>query len=218
MFIGHYSAAFIAAAHPKAPRLGTLFIAAQLVDIAFFSFVLLGIEHMRITPGATVMNPMDLYDMPLTHSLIGSLAWAAAFGIVVLLLTRKAATALIAALVVPTHWLLDLLVHRPDLTLAGGSAKLGLGLWNHPMIEMPLEILLTLGSAWIYVRATKARSGPRWSIWLLLGALFAMQAFNWFGTQPTELEPGFSILGLVGYGVAAALATWVGRRRVPLAA
>jgi hypothetical protein len=213
MFIGHYSAAFIAATHPKAPRLGTLFIAAQLVDIAFFSFVLLGIEHMRISPGATVMNPMDLYDMPLTHSLIGSLAWAAGFGLVVLLLTRKAAMALIAALVVPTHWLLDLLVHRPDLTLAGGSAKLGLGLWNHPMIEMPLEILLTLGSAWIYVRATKA-SGPRWAIGLLLGLLLAMQAFSWFGAKPTELEPGLSILALVGFAAAAVLAIWVGRNRM----
>ncbi len=39
MFVGHYSAAFAATALPKAPKLGTLFVAAQLVDIAFFSFL-----------------------------------------------------------------------------------------------------------------------------------------------------------------------------------
>ena len=72
MFIGHYSAAFVAAALPKAPNLGTLFIAAQLVDVAFFTFVPLGIENMRIVTGMSAMNPMDLYDMPWTHSLVGA--------------------------------------------------------------------------------------------------------------------------------------------------
>jgi hypothetical protein len=47
MFVGHYSAAFVAAAHPKAPKLGTLFVAAELVDIAFFSFLPLGVGGRR---------------------------------------------------------------------------------------------------------------------------------------------------------------------------
>ncbi len=79
MFIGHYSAAFAAAALPKAPKLGTPFVAAQLVDFGFFALVPMGIENMRITPGASVMNPLDLYDMPWTHSLLGALAWGAVF-------------------------------------------------------------------------------------------------------------------------------------------
>jgi hypothetical protein len=215
MFIGHYSAALVAAAHPKAPRLGTLFVAAQLVDIAFFSFVLAGVEHLRIIPGFTAMNPMDLYDMPLTHSLVGSLLWAAAFGALIFAITRKPVAAIIAALVVVSHWLIDLLVHVPDLTLVGGAPKLGLGLWNLPAIAMPLEISLTLGSAWIYARATRP-TGKRWALPALVIFLLAVQMFNWFGTQPTALEPSFSILGLVGYGLAAALAAWVARQRTSL--
>ncbi|NJM51730.1 MAG: hypothetical protein HC843_13405 [Sphingomonadales bacterium] len=77
MFIGHYAPAFVAAAHPKGPSLGTTFIAAQLVDIAFFAFVLTGTEKMRITPGMTVMNPFDLFYMPYTHSLAGGIVFAA---------------------------------------------------------------------------------------------------------------------------------------------
>ena len=78
MFIGHWAPALAAAAvTERKPRLGTLFIAAQLVDWAFFALLLTGAEKMRVVPGITAMNPMDLYHMPFTHSLLGSAAWAA---------------------------------------------------------------------------------------------------------------------------------------------
>ena len=141
MFVGHYSAALVAAAHPKAPRLGTLFVAAQLMDLGFFTFVLTGTEHMRLTPGFTVMNNMDLYDMPLTHSLLGAGGLALVFGIAVALWLRSRMAGAIAGTVVVSHWVLDLLVHAPDLTLAGSPPKLGLGLWNCPAIEMPRKRL-----------------------------------------------------------------------------
>ncbi|MBL0002237.1 MAG: hypothetical protein IPO97_15475 [Sphingomonadales bacterium] len=156
MFVGHYSAALVAAAHPKAPRLGTLFVAAQLMDLGFFTFVLTGTEHMRLTPGFTVMNNMDLYDMPLTHSLLGAGGLALVFGIAVALWLRSRMAGAIAGTVVVSHWVLDLLVHAPDLTLAGSPPKLGLGLWNCPAIEMPLEIGLLFASAWLFSRGKAA--------------------------------------------------------------
>lgn len=210
MFVGHYSAAFVAAAHPKAPKLGTLFVAAQLVDIGFFSFVLAGVEHMRLTPGITAMNNMDLYDMPWTHSLVGALGWALAFGLVVSFWLRSRAAGVITGGVVLSHWLLDLLVHRPDLTLAGSPPKLGLGLWNYPAVEMPLEIVLLLGSAWFFARSARPRTGR---LELLILLLLGLQGFNWFAPQPTELDASQSILGLVAYVLASAVAWWVARGR-----
>lgn len=57
MFIGHFAPALAArAASPESPRLGTLFLAGQLVDWAFFTFAIFGIERLRIVPGITVMN------------------------------------------------------------------------------------------------------------------------------------------------------------------
>ena len=57
MFIGHWAPALLAAAaSPRAPKLGTLFVAGQLVDWAFFAFTIVGVEKMRITPGITAMN------------------------------------------------------------------------------------------------------------------------------------------------------------------
>lgn len=212
MFVGHYSAAFAAAAHPKAPKLGTLFVAAQLIDFGFFGLLLTGAEKMRVTPGITAMNDMDLYDMPWTHSLVGASVWAAGFALVIWLWLRNRAAAGIAAAVVLSHWLLDLLVHGPDLTLAGAPPKLGLGLWNHPAIEMPLEIGLLFGSAWLYFRATKGRA---WPLAVLLAFLLGLQAFNWFGPRATEVDASQSYLALFAYTLAAVLAWWVARGRSP---
>lgn len=210
MFVGHYSAAFAAAALPKAPRLGTLFVAAQLIDFGFFGLLLTGAEKMRLTPGITVMNRLDLYHMPWTHSLVGSVVWGLGFGLLVWLWTKNRPAAIIAGAVVVSHWLLDLLVHQPDLTIAGSPPLLGLGLWNHPAIEMPLEIGLLLGTAALYARATR---GKAWPLGVLLAFLLALQVFDWFGPPPEAVDAKLTILAFTGYGLAAAIAWWVARGR-----
>lgn len=208
MFIGHWAPALAFAARPKAPQLGILFVAAQLVDWAFFGLLLLGIEQMRFSPGISAMNPMDLYHMPYTHSLMGSVAFAAGFAALVWLATRSRSAALIGGGVVLSHWFLDLLVHVPDLTLAGGPPKLGLGLWNHPGIEMPLELAITFGAMWYYARAR--RPSP-----LRLGALAALllglQAVNWFAPVEPAVTAATSLLAFLAFGLATLAAWWVGK-------
>src|SRR3546814_5760494 len=103
---------------------------------------------MRIEPGATAMVPFDLYYMPYTHSLLGTAVWAAMFGLIVMAWQRDAVAATLTSLVVLSHWVLHFLTHRPDLTLAGGNPAYGLGLWNAPLLAIPLELLITLGAFW----------------------------------------------------------------------
>ena len=215
MFIGHYAPALVAAAYPKAPRLGTLFIAAQLADIAFFAFVLAGVEHMRITPGLTVMNAMDLYHMPYTHSLGGGIIFAAAFAWAIYYLSRRAAAALIAAAVVLSHWFVDLLVHAPDLTLLGSPPKMGLGLWNYPIAEMPLELGLTGAAFGFYIARTRTKMGegiggktrvPGRPAYWLIGALLLLQLYNWLGPQPEKFDLSLPITGLAAFAILAWLA------------
>src|SRR5919201_6769156 len=76
MFVGHYSVAFAVKSEKNKIPLWVLFVAVQLLDFLWAPFVLLGIEKMRIVPGITAANPLDLYYMPYTHSLIGALAWS----------------------------------------------------------------------------------------------------------------------------------------------
>jgi hypothetical protein len=208
MFIGHWAPALALATRKDAPGLATLFVAGQLVDFAFFGLLLFGVEQMRLTPGISVMNPMDLYHMPYTHSLLGSAVFAAAFGAILWLATRSRSAALIGALAVLSHWFLDLLVHVPDLTLAGSPPKLGLGLWNHPMVEMPLELSITFAAMWVYWR----RRHPALGRMIVLAALLlVLQAVNWFGPVESVVTAGTSLLAFSAYGLACLAAWWVGK-------
>lgn len=211
MFIGHFAPAFLAAAaYSRGPKLGTYFVAAQLVDWAFFSLAILGVEKMRIEPGATAMNPMDLYFIPYTHSLAGTAVWALAFGIVLAIWHKDSLAGMLGALVVASHWLLDWVTHRPDLTLAGGEHTYGLGLWNYPEIAMPLEIGITLAAFIYYVRRSR---GPAAQPIILISVLLAFQAINWFGPHPVEAGLMFYLQSLLAFGIATGFAVWVGKNR-----
>lgn len=211
MYIGHFAPAFAAAAaSPEAPRLGTLFVAAQLVDLAFFVFVIVGVEHMRVVPGITAMNPMDLYHMPYTHSLLATSLWAAGFGLVAWGTLRSVTAGIWTAVVVLSHWFVDLLVHRPDLTLAGSPPKLGFGLWDHRLAAIPLELGLIGLAFWFYLSRTRGPVGPPL---ILLAAMLLFQATNWFAPQPTAMSIALPIMALVSYAALIALARWVGTTR-----
>ena len=211
MYIGHFAPALAAsAASPDAPRLGTLFLAAQLVDLAFFLFVIAGVEHMRVAPGITAMNPMDLYHMPFTHSLLAGAWWGVATGLVVWRLCRSRAAGAWATMAVMSHWLLDLLVHRPDLTLTGGPLKLGFGLWDWPLVAIPLELGPVGLAFWLFLRNTRGPVGPPL---ILLAVMLMFQAINWFAPQPEEYSIALPLMALLSYAVLIALARWVGTTR-----
>lgn len=168
MFMGHYAAALAAkAAEPRAP-LWAYVAGAEVLDIAWSSLVMAGAEQARIDnalPGA----PLDLFHMPWSHSLPAALAWSVAAALLggwALKLPRRAAVVL--GLVVFSHWGLDLLVHRPDLALWLGGPKVGLALWNQPVLEEAVEVgLLGLaGAAWA---AQRSRGGQ--SVWPTLAFL-----------------------------------------------
>jgi hypothetical protein len=212
MFIGHFAPAMVAATRSDAPSLPVLFVAAQLVDWAFFALLLTGAEVMRLTPGISVMNPLDLYHMPYTHSLLAASAWSMLLFVVLISFGVSRKGAGIAAIVVVSHWFLDLLVHVPDLTWAGSPPKLGFGLWNHPAVEMPLELILTFGSLWLYARA---RSPGKVRLAVLGAIMLLFQAINWFGPVETEVTTGTSLLAFFAFGAITAAAWWAARSEQP---
>jgi hypothetical protein len=148
MFVGHYGVSFAARRVAPMIPLWVLFIAVQLLDVFWAPFILLGIEKARIVPGITASNPFDLYFMPYTHSLLAAVLWSGGALLVYRLLARQGPSrhaAFVVAVAVFSHWLLDLLVHRPDLPLYDNTAKVGLGLWNLPAIAFALEAALLFG-------------------------------------------------------------------------
>lgn len=215
MFIGHYGPAYAIKAIRPAMPLWLLFIAVQLVDVAWAVLVLVGIEKVRIVPGITASNPLDLYYMPYTHSLVGAVLWSLAAIVLGKPVpgVRKWRTAAWIGLAVFSHWVLDWLVHRPDLPLYGDTLKVGLGLWNHPVFALLLEAALLFGGMAMYLRRTTAinaigRLGPP-----VLGILMlAIQCYVFFGPPPSS-PTAAAITALVSYVVFAAVAEWLDRQR-----
>jgi hypothetical protein len=208
MFIGHYGPALAAKAPVKAVPLWLLFIAVQWLDVCWSVLVLLGIEKVRIVPGFTEGSPLDLYYMPYTHGLIGALVLSFVFGAIALLFVRERRIAVVAVVAgaVFSHWLLDLVVHMPDLPLFDNSAKVGFGLWRWLWISLPLELVTLLAGAVIYVRAipSKTRFGDVW-FWLFVAAMTALEFYAAFG--PVPLSPAAQAENaLAAYGILALLA------------
>ena len=218
MFLGHYGVAFaLKRAEPKL-SLGTLFVAAQLLDLLWGIFVLLSWEHARIVPGNTAVTPLEFWDYPISHSLIGALAWsivaaACYYSWPTRDTTRHWQAAALVGLAVFSHYPLDVLVHLPDLPITGNeSAKLGLGLWNHPVATMVAELLVFgLGLA-VYLALRSKRYPVRAGrlailVIVLLGTYFA----SIYGPLPPNMTAvAVSDIGFIL--VVAALAAWADRR------
>ena len=218
MFVGHYGPSLaIRAARPALP-LWLTFLAAQLVDIVWALLVLSGVEKVRIVPGITAASPLDLYYMPYTHGLVMSLLWALAAGAVCKVLFRwpSWSLALWLGAAVFSHWLLDLLVHRPDLPLYGDSMKVGLGLWNLPPVSLALEVIALFGGLWLYLRRTTARNAiGRYGPLVFVIAMLAIQVATSAGPPPPSTAAlAWSALG--AYLTFALVAGWIDRQRADI--
>jgi hypothetical protein len=209
MFIGHYGVAYAAkTVAPKAP-LAAYFFAVQALDVLFSVFVLGGIEHMEIVHKYTSYNPYRLYDMPITHSLVGSLGWGVAVGIVAAFARLPRRESLWLGLAVFSHFVLDLPVHTPDLTIAGNdTARLGLGLWNNVPLTVALELLLLCGGWLLFSRSKRSDATfPRRRNRIFLGILALLTIVTPFMPDPAG-PTAFAIQALVMYCALAWASAW----------
>jgi len=144
LFVGHYGLGLAGKKLSPQVSLGTWFMAVQFLDLLWPIFLLLGWEHVRIVPGLMKLSALDLYDYPISHSLVGALAWSFLFATAYQVLGRRATTfrtrrraAILLGLGVFSHWILDVLVHRPDVPILPHGPYIGLGLWNVPPWSCP---------------------------------------------------------------------------------
>ena len=218
MFIGHFAVSF--AAKKAAPRvsLGTMILSASFIDLLWPLFLVLGWEHVRVSPGITTVTPLDFYYYPITHSLAGVLGWSLLLGGIYWLLRRDFKSALIVGLGVLSHWVLDFLTHRPDLPLVPGiDFTVGLGLWNSLPGTIAVEGSLFLAGIYWYTKATTARNRTGLlSFWGLVTFLVIIYLSNLFGPPP----PDGDILGYVGLAMWLFVpwGYWIDKNRITKAA
>lgn len=215
MFVGHYSVAFAVKSEQNKIPLWVLFVAVQLLDFVWAPFVLLGIEKVRMVPGITATNSLDLYYMPYTHSLAGALFWSGLAALVYKVASgtkASRAAALIVAFAAFPHWILDLIVHRPDLAIYDDTLKVGFGLWNDRGLEFGLEIAILVGGILLYLK--RNNSVARKAGIVAFGAvLILIQAGNTFVSRPVSSDRAFAITALIFYTLFAAIAFLLERQR-----
>jgi len=216
MLVGHYGPAFVLKGAEKTVPLWVLFVAVQWMDVLWAGLVGLGIERFRVVPGFTATNALDLYYMPFTHSLPGSFVLSLALGAVVAGFYRanRGRILLVVALAVFSHWLIDLIVHVPDLPLWDDRYKVGFGLWNYFWIALALEFAILIGGALYYMRIVPSvRPRGDVALWLFVGFMMLLHVVILM--MPSE--PGSMLMiaaeAFAIYGLLALLAAGVERLR-----
>lgn len=190
MFIGHFAVGFAGKGLARKASLGTLFLAVQFLDLLWPTFLLLGLESVRIAPGITPFSPFDFVSYPFTHSLIVSIGWSVLFGHIYFVITRRGREAITLAFCVLSHWILDFATHRPDLPLGFSpqSPRVGLGLWFHPTLTLTVEIAMFLGGVFLYARSTTAKDrAGKYGLWALVIFLPAAYLASAFGPPPPDV-------------------------------
>ena len=213
MLLGHYAVALAAKSYAPRTSLGTLVLAAQLPDLMWPVFILLGWEHVEIVPGLMAASSFDFVRYPISHSLLTTVLWSTVLGAGYYLFRRYGRGAAIIIAAVVSHWFLDAVMHRRDLPLwPGPSIKIGFGLWNSIASTIILEGALFFIGMIIYIRATRPRDGIGTYALLAMLTLLVLIFATGFVTAP---PPGEHVIAWAGLGLWLFVpwAAWIDRHR-----
>jgi len=190
MFIGHFAVGFALKRASPRTSLGWFIAAAQLLDLLWPCFLLLGWERVRIDPGNTPMTPLAFDSYPYSHSLLMACVWAVVLSALYFSRTHLRTAALWIGAAVVSHWVLDFITHRPDLPLTPwSSARVGLGLWYSVAATIVVELAMFAAALWIYVRTTRARDAiGRAAFWAFVLFLIVAYVANIAGPPPPDVR------------------------------
>lgn len=214
MFAGHVGAGLALGRTSRRLNVGILIFAALLLDVLLWIFVTCGIEHAYVPPDFAVHHYLR-FTFPWSHGLAASLLWAAAAGAGAWACARSwaaartsAALAIFAAVL--SHWVLDVLVHAPEMPLAGGaSSKVGLGLWDHRAIALALELTITFAGLGLYLAGSGLSRGRAAALSMLVIAIAALTIGGMTVAPPPTDVRGQALGALTSICVLALLCGWL---------
>lgn len=204
MFIGHYSVAelllFLNNTIPVLP----IAIGVAYADLLWPFLVFFKKEKVAINPTSPLQKTIKFLSYPYSHSLVRSSLLTIIPSVIVALIYARPIVGVFFFIAAMSHWLLDTIMHLPDLPVLGfgHDKKIGLGLWRYPKIAFVFEYLFFAIPTLLFAPAD-IRIG------LLAGGLF-LHLFNgnsFFGltkTNPTKTPNAYASLALVGFGLAIA--------------
>lgn len=185
MFLGHFAAALAAKRAMPRASLGALVAAAQWPDLLWPVLLLLGVERVTVAPGDTAFTPLRFEAYPISHSLLATGGWALLGGAIWWLGSRDRRGAVLIALLVVSHWVLDVVTHRPDLPVTPWSeGRVGFGLWNSVPLTVAIELLMFAAGITLYFGTSPRPWRRRIGAWSLAAFLAVVYFLNAFGEPP----------------------------------
>ena len=217
MFAGHVGVALAIGAAERRVNVGVFVAAALLLDLVLWLLVLVGVEAVALPADfATTHQPEFVF--PYSHGLLASVLWSAIAGAVALVACSDRSTprwrvaALVAAAVF-SHWLLDALVHRPELPLAGAaSPRVGLSLWDHMAAALGIEALIVAAGLGLFL--TGGGLSRRKSV-ALAALTFVILTLTAAGMTIAPAPPSalaMAASSLITVAVVCGLYCWLGNR------
>jgi hypothetical protein len=197
-------------------NLGALVFAAMFLDFVLWLLILLGWESVTILANFNTTHQPE-FVFPYSHGLLASIGWSALAGTATFLWyprlnhVKLRAAAFVSAAVF-SHWLLDALVHAPELPVAGaGSAKVGLWLWQNMPVALAVEAFIALAGLYLFVSgAGLSRAKKLWlSVLSLLIIGFTVVGMTVAPPPPSVVAMAASSLVTIVF--VGALAGWLGR-------
>ena len=202
MFIGHYAVGLASKRFAPQSSLGALILAPILLDLLWPIFLLLGWEHVSIVPNSNPFLRLQFDYYPISHGLVAVIGWATLYASIYFGLTLYLEGTAVIWFGVVSHWLLDYVVHLPDLPISAGSRLMGLGLWNHRWLTITIEVALFAIAIWTYQRQTSAKDKiGLYAFLAFIAVLLLAYAGAAFGPPPPP-----SVKKIAGYTFLTALA------------
>ena len=214
MFIGHFAVGFAAKRAVPRVSLAALLFAALFADILWPVLVLLGIETVRIAPGATRFTPLEFDSYPWSHSLLLLIGWGGLLGVAYRGIFGGRRSFVVLAALVVSHWVLDWITHAPDLPLYPGGTKYGLSLWNSVPGTMVVELLLFGAGLFLYARTTEPTDNiGRWGLISLAAILLLIYIADSLSGSPPPSVTAICVVALAASALFPLWAWWTDRHR-----
>ena len=215
MFIGHYALGLAAKRLAPKTSLGTLIAAPTLADLLWPAFLLLGWERVTIVPGPNPFLIFEFDSYPISHSLLTLVGWGLLFGVLYRMRTGYAHGAVVVALLVVSHWVLDFVTHPPDLPISPwvSGPRVGLALWDSPPATIIVEAIMFVTGIALYLKTTRARDRVgRYGLGGFVAVLVLSYAAALLSPPPSNVR-ALAIGGIVFGWLFVWVAAWVDRHR-----
>jgi len=216
MFAGHIGAGLAIGSAERRINVGVFIFAAVFIDFMLWLFVLLGWESVIISSDYAATHQPD-FVFPFSHGLLAAIAWSGLAGTAAFFAYRrlKAArfrAAILVAAAVFSHWLLDALVHTPELPVMGAqSVKLGLGLWQSMAVALLVEAIIAAAGLYLFLSGAGLSRTRKHGLTMLCLVVIASTVMGMTVAPPPPSVNAMAVTSLVTIAAVCALAGWLGR-------